>query len=300
MAKDPYEILGVAKNASEAEIKAAYRKLAKKHHPDLNPESKDDAKFKEIGAAHNLLSDKEKRAAFDRGEIDMDGQPRQQQFYRDHAQGPQGPRYSYPQGGGGEFDPEDLESLFGSFFRGGRGQGAGRTQQQDVQYHIEIDFLEAALGGSKRITMPDGRTLDITIPEGISDGQKLRLKGQGAKGANGQAGDAYVEVQIRPHGQFSRKGQDIYLDMPIGFDESILGSKVQVPTIHGLVEMTLPKGVSSGASLRLKGKGIKQGDQYVKLSIVMPAKIDEELEQVVRQWAEKHHYNPRKHKEAQP
>jgi DnaJ-class molecular chaperone len=297
MAKDPYEILGIAKNASEADIKTAYRKLAKKHHPDINPDKKDDSKFKEIGAAHNLLSDKEKRAAYDRGEIDMEGQPRQQQFYRDHAQGPQGQRYY--SGNRGDFDPADLEDLFGSFFKGGAGRQSGSERQpENAHYTIQVEFLEAALGGSKRVTMPDGRVLDINIPAGVEDGQKLRLKGQGVKGAQGQSGDAYVEILIRPCAQFTRKGLDINSEISIGFHESILGRKIEVPTIHGPVEVALPKGASSGTILRLKGKGIKNGNHYVKLKIVMPATIDEDLEQSIKQWSEKHEYNPRKLKEA--
>jgi DnaJ-class molecular chaperone len=221
----------------------------------------------------------------------MEGQPRQQQFYRDYAQGRQGQRYY----DGDNFDM-DLEGIFGSFFRGGaRKQGFNFSQEpENASYTIEIDFLEAALGGGKRVAMPGGRTLDIKIPAGIEEGHKLRLKGQGTKGSKGQAGDAYVEVRIRPHAQFTRKGQDIYIEVPIGFHESILGSKIHVPTIHGPVEVTVPKGASSGVSLRLKGKGIKSGDQFVKLKIAMPAKIDSELEQAVRHWAGRHGYNPRK------
>lgn len=291
MAKDPYEILGVPRTASGPDIKAAYRKLAKKHHPDINPDRKDEARFKEISAAYNLLSNKEKKAAFDRGEIDMEGQTRQQQFYRDYAQGRQGQRYY----DGNDFDV-DLDGIFGSFFRGGGNrQGFNFNQApESANYTIEIDFLEAALGSSKRVAMPDGRALDIKIPAGIEEGQKLRLKGQGPKGARGQAGDAYVEVHIRPHAQFTRKGQDIYTEVPVGFHESILGSKIHVPTIHGPVEVAIPKGASSGVSLRLKGKGIKSGDQFVKLKITMPAKIDDELEQAIRHWAGRHSYNPRK------
>lgn len=184
MAKNPYEILGVNKDASAVDIKAAYRKLAKKYHPDLNPTNKNaDEKFKELNAANDLLSDKEKRAAFDRGEIDMEGQPRyqqqQQRTYRDFAEGPQGGRYHF---NGGDFDLSDLEGLFGGL--GGRAGGAGFGRQSasaDVHYSIEVDFIEAARGTKKRVTMPDGKTLDINIPEGIEESQQLRLKGQGSK-----------------------------------------------------------------------------------------------------------------------
>jgi DnaJ-class molecular chaperone len=300
MAKDPYEVLGVSKDASEADIKTAYRKLAKIHHPDLNPAKKNaDAKFKEISAANDFLADKDKRAAYDRGDIDMDGQPRQQKFYRDQAQGSQGQRY-YEPGDSGDFDAAGLEGLFGSMFGGGapgRRPGFNRDTA-DAHYTIDIDFLEAAKGGSKSVTMPDGHALNITIPEGIEEGQKLRLKGQGGKGPQGQDGDAYIQVHVLPHPQFTRDGRDIEIQIPIGFHESILGSRIEVPTIHGPVQVTIPKGSSSGASLRLKGKGIKGGNQIVKLKIVMPAKIDETLEQAIRQWAETYGYNPRSQKEA--
>jgi len=292
MARDPYEILGVSKNATEAEIKAAYRNLAKKHHPDLNPTNKNaDEKFKEVNAANDLLSDKEKRAAFDRSEIDMEGQPRyqqqqQQRTYRDFADGPQGGRYHF---NGGDFDLSDLEGLF-SGLGGGRTGGAGFGRQSaDVHYSIEVDFLEAARGAKKRVTMPDGKTLDIAIPEGIEEGQKLRLKGQGSQ----PSGDAYVEVHIRPHPFFTRKGKDITIEVPVALQESVLGGKIQVPTVHGPVEMNIPKGASSGMTLRLKSKGVKGGDQYVKLKIVMPKEIDADLEQAIRKWSETHTYNPR-------
>ena len=287
MAKNPYEILGINKDASEAEIKKAYRKLARKHHPDLNPGDKSASeKFKEINTANALLSDNEKRAAFDRGEIDMEGQPQyrqQQQTYRDFADGPQGGRYQF---NGGDFNFEDLFAGFG-----GRAGGAGfnRPPPNDVHYNIEVDFLEAARGAKKRVTMPDGKTLDITIPEGIEEGQQLRLKGQGSQ----PSGDAYVEVHIRAHPFFTRKGKDITIELPIGLQESVLGEKIQVPTIHGAVEMAIPKGASSGVTLRLKGKGIKGGDQYVKLKIVMPKVIDSELEEAIQKWSGTHAYNPR-------
>lgn len=288
MAQNPYDILGVAKDASDTDIKSAYRKLAKKYHPDLHPDDKTaDAKFKELNAANDLLSDKTKRAAFDRGEVDMNGQPqrqqRQQRSYRDFADGAQSNAYN---SNAADFDLSDLFNRFG----GGTGHGGFGFAQpsRDVQYRIEVDFLEAALGAKKRVTMPDGKTLDITLPEGIDEGQKLRLKGKG----RAPDGDAYVEVHIRPHPLFTRNGRDVTAEVPLALQESVLGGKIQVPTVHGPVDMTIPKGTSSG-TLRLKGKGIKGGDQYVKLKLVMPKQIDSDLEEAIRTWAESHAYNPR-------
>ncbi len=294
MAQNPYEILGLAKEATEADIKAAYRKLAKKYHPDLNPGNKEaDAKFKELNAANDLLSDVEKRVAYDRGEIDKDGQPRRQEqphhTYRDFADGPQGNRYHF---GSKDFDLSDLEGLFGEL--GGRSAGF-RQPQSDVHYTIEVDFLEAARGAKKRVTMPDGKTLDITLPEGIEEGQQLRLKGQGRQ--TPKVGDAYVGIHIKSHPFFKRQGNDVSIELPIALQESVLGTKVQVPTIHGPVDMTIPKGGGSGLTLRLKGKGINGGDQYAILKLVMPKEIDSELEESIRQWAISHTYNPRKHME---
>ena len=293
MAKNPYEILGIKKDASDADIKLAYHKLAKKHHPDLNPGNRQaDEKFKELNAANDLLTDKNKRASFDRGEIDFEGKPnyqQQQRNYKDYAEGPQGSRYNY---NGADFDMSDLESLFGSF--GGRARNAGPQPPTDAHYTIEVDFLEAARGTKKRITMPDGKTLDINIPEGIEEGQQLRLKGQGTK----PSGDAYVKIQIKPHQFFSRKGNDINIELPITLPESVLGGKIKAPTIHGAVDMAISKNSSPGTTLRLKGKGIKTGDQYVKLKLVMPKDIDAELEEAIRKWSEKNNYNPRKTMEA--
>ena len=306
MSKNPYEILGIGKDASDADIKSAYRKLAKKYHPDLNPGNKEaDVKFKELNAANDLLSDKDKRASYDCGEIDMEGQPqyqqRQQRTYRDYADGPQGGRYHF---NGGDFNLSDLESIFGNFGRGSA-QGKGNPFEgfepppADVHYKIEVDFLEAARGAKKRVTMPDSKTLDISIPEGIEEGQQLRLKGKGKPlPQSSQAGDAYVEVHIRPHRFFTRKGRDITAEIPIALHESILGGKIQVPTIHGPVEMNVPKGSGNGTTLRLKGKGIREGDQYVKLVLVMPRIINADLEQAIKTWSEKNAYNPRKDMEA--
>lgn len=308
MTKDPYKILGVNKTASDGEIKTAYRKLAKKHHPDLNPDNKSaDAKFKDISAAYDLLKDKEKRAAFDRGEIDEQGQPRynsgaqggaggERQYYRDFAGGPGGERYY---SSGDTVNPEDLEGIFGSMF-GGRRSGAGfedmfrQQQSADVHYRLDIDFMEAALGAKKQITMPDGKSLKITIPEGVKDGQKIRLKGKGQTLSGGQKGDAYIEIHVQPHKLFTRKGNNIYSQVPIGIHEAVLGSPIEVDTIHGPVKIKIPKGTNSGKSFRLKEKGIKNGHHYADVKIVMPDKIDSDLEEAMKAWAEQHAYNPRK------
>ena len=306
MAGNPYDILGVKKDASEAELKAAYRKLAKKHHPDLSPGEAAKAKFADISHAYDLLSDKEKRTRFDRGEIDNNGQPRAPSFNQGYPGGDAAQQYRQSagwstgagmdprmnMGGGGNMDQGSFRNIFESMFGGGG--GIGPQPNIDAHYSIEIEFLEAAKGGAKRITMPDGQVLDLTIPEGVTEGQQLRLKGKGHKGRGGQVGDAYVELHIRPSETFTREGKDISVELPIGFHESILGTKVSVPTIHGKVEMSIPKGATTGQTLRLKGKGIKGGDQLVKLKIVMPKKIDALLEDVISDWAKTNSYDPRK------
>lgn len=299
MATNPYDILGIPKTADDKEIKSAYRTLVKKYHPDLNPGNKEaEETFKSISVAYDLLHNKDKRAAYDRGEIDMDGNPQYQQHkksYKDFAESPQGQRYHSAANEG--FNQDDLEGIFGSFFGGGRGRQAGfKTQSLDTHYVIEVDFLEAVHGAKKRVTMPDGKVLDISIPKGTQDGQKLRLKGKGVT-AQAATGDAYIEAKVKPDPFYKRTGNDIEVEVPIGLHETILGRKVQVPTIHGKVEMNIPKGASTGARLRLKGKGLNGGDQYVLLKIVMPEKIDDELEELIGKWAETHEYTPRKNKE---
>lgn len=299
MSKNPYEILSVDKGASDDEIKAAYRKLAKKHHPDLNPDNKSaDEKFKEISAAYDLLKNKDKRTAFDRGEIDAQGQPQQggdRQYYRDFAGGPQGTRYS---SSGGNINPENIEGIFGAMF-GGRAPDTRfddmfrQQQNADIHYRFDIGFMEAALGAKKQVTMPDGKNLSITIPEGVKDGQKLRLKGKGQKLQDGRHGDAYIEVHVLPHKFFIRKGDNIYNQVPIGVHEAVLGGAIEIETVHGAVNIKIPKGTNSGKSFRLKGKGIKSGHHYVDVQIVMPDKIDEDLEKAMKDWVEKHSYNPR-------
>jgi len=306
MSKDPYEILGVEKSADEKTIKSAYRKLAKKYHPDLNPGNKEAAeKFRDISAANDILSDPAKRTAFDQGEIDFEGKPTyRQQNYNDFADNTGGQRYH--QYSHHDFNGGNNEDIFRNIF-GGFGGFGGRSggfsgfedTNRDAHYSIEIDFMDAALGNKKMITMPDGKTLNITIPAGINDGQQLKLKGQGQKSQGKEpAGDAYVEVKLKPHRFFTRNNNDINLDVPISIDEAILGKKIKVPTIHGPVEVSIPKGAANGMKLRLKGKGIKGADEYIKLKIEMPDNIDSELEDAIRKWAEKHSYHPRKYMEA--
>ena len=280
MADDPYSVLGVAKTASAADITKAYRKLAKKLHPDLNPGDKAaEEKFKQITAAYDIIGDEEKRGRYDRGEIDAGGQERpQQRYYREYAGGEEGARYRST---AGYEDIGAFSDLFGDLFgeRGGMRGGAGgrrfSMRGQDAQYRLDVDFLDAVNGTKTRITLPDGGTLDVTIPPGVTDGQVLRLKGKGNPGmGEGGPGDALIEIAVRPHPVFKREGDDILVEVPITLDEAVLGGKVEVPTITGRVSVTVPAGANTGQTLRLKGRGVKRGavsgDQLVRLSVVMP------------------------------
>jgi DnaJ-class molecular chaperone len=289
LAGDPYATLGVKKDAIQADIQKAYRRLAKKHHPDLNPgNASAEEKFKEITAAYDLLSDPEKRAKFDRGEIDASGteKPRQR-HYRDFAD--QGGWSGYTNSSGfadfGDFASSDdiLSEIFGRSARTGR-------RGQDVRYHLELSFLDAINGGRQSLTLPDGSNLDVNIPPGTRDGQTLRLKGKGRPAAGaGPPGDALIEVSVLPHPYFTRKGDDIYLDLPISIKEAVLGAKVTVPTPGGTVTATVPKWSNTGRVLRLRGRGVphpngSKGDEYVTLKIMLPRKPDPKLERFVVQW----------------
>lgn len=299
MTTDLYQILGVPRSASDDEIRRAYRRLAKENHPDLHPgDAAAEEKFKRISAAFAILGDPEKRKRYDAGEIDASGQERpQHHFYREYADSTDGFRYRST----GGF--EDFGDIFGDIF--GRAAGrrtGGRFQMRgmDYRYHLEIDFLEAALGAKKRVLLPEGETLDISVPAGVEQGQVLRLKGKGGPGVGGgAAGDALIELTIRPHPVFERDGDDILMELPISLDEAVLGAKVEVPTIHGKVALNIPKGTSGGQVFRLRGKGIhnartkRTGDQRVKIKVVMPSVIDPELESFMKRWREKHHYDPR-------
>jgi DnaJ-class molecular chaperone len=298
---DPYEILGVKKTATADEIRAAYRKLAKKHHPDLNPGKKEaEEKFKAISAANDILSDPEKRARFDAGEIDASGaeKPQARQYYRDFADQPAGGKYS----AGPNFDPDDLSGIFGDIFgRGPRGfsprEGGPEfvARGHDAHYRLSVGFLEAANGAKKRLTLPDGRTLDVNIPAGLQSGQVLKLAGQGMPGFNGgPAGDALIEVDVEPHAFFRRDGKDVILELPVTIQEAVLGAKVEVPTIKGPVALKIPPNSTGGAKLRLKGRGIGGGDQYVVLKIDLPTDSEPELEAFLKGWTPHHPFDPRR------
>jgi DnaJ-class molecular chaperone len=300
--RNPYEVLGVTREASEDEIRRAYRKLAKRHHPDLNPGNKQaEASFKEIAAAYDLLSDKEKRARYDRGEIDETGAERPQRahaWYRDFAEGAPGARYHAAEG----VEPEDLDDIL-AMFGGAARRGGGRTfrmRGQDLQFSLTVDFLDAANGARRRLELAPDKSLEVSIPAGIRDGQVLRLQGQGAPGiGGGPPGDALIEIRVAAHPFFRREGDDIHVDLPVTLGEAVLGGKVTVPTVTGAVAMTIPPRSNTGRVMRLKGKGLartdgQHGDQYVTLKVVLPEQADEELATFLRDWAPKHPYDPRR------
>jgi DnaJ-class molecular chaperone len=307
LAADPYKTLGVKKDASQADIQKAYRKLAKKLHPDLNPGNKQaEEQFKEISAAYDLLGDTDKRARFDRGEIDEQGTERpRQRYYRDFADAGGaggGGAGAYSSGAGfADFAGEDdlLSEIFGR-----QGRGNIRMRGRDAHYRLELDFLDAVNGGKKQITLPDGSTLDVTIPPGTRDGQILRLRGKGGAGlGGGPTGDALVEIEVRPHPIFTRKGDDIHVELPVSLKEAVLGGKIQVPTPGGTVTMTVPKWSNTGTVLRLKGRGVPRpdggkGDEYVTLKLMLPQKPDPELEKFVSQWRPASAQGPRQTMEA--
>ncbi|GLR68339.1 molecular chaperone DnaJ [Acidocella aquatica] len=288
MADDPYKILGVAKDATPEQIRAAYRKLAKKHHPDLNPGNKAaEEAFKSASAANELLSDSEKRARYDRGEIDASGAERAPQGFR---QGPGG-------AGAGGFGGGNFEDIFASMFEQ-RGRPAGPARGQDARYALTADFLEAVNGTTKRLTLPDGQTLDVKIPHGTTDGDVLRLRGRGQPGRNGgPAGDALIEITVAPHKFFRREGQNIRMDLPISLREAVLGGKITLPTPAGPVALSIKPHSDTGTEMRLRGRGVPAhshhhaGDLLVKLRVTIgPA--DAALEDFLKTW-EQPDFDPR-------
>jgi DnaJ-class molecular chaperone len=310
MPTDPYTTLGLKRDATQAQIKSAYLKLAKKHHPDLNPgDKKSEELFKNISAANDLLSDPEKRRQFDAGEIDATGQQQgPRPGYRGFADGAQGGRY-HPGAGASPFGgtgPDGLHDIFADLFANARGGGGGFQAKdqpmrgQDQRYQLSVSFIEAALGAARRLTLPDGRTLDVTIPPGLETGQTLRLRGQGAAGWNGAPpGDALIEVEVTDHPYYERVGDDIHLELPVTAAEAANGAKVAVPTPAGPVTMSIPRHSDTGKQLRLRGRGIPArgtkpaGDLYVILKVVLGGPPDEALEKALAAYYERHPVDPR-------
>ena len=289
MAVDPYETLGVKKDASQEDIQKAYRALAKKLHPDLNPGNKQaEEQFKAVSAAYDIVGDADKRARFDRGEIDASGQERpQQRYYRDFADS----GASHPYGNDAGFaDFTDSDDILSQIF-GREGRANVRMRGGDAHYRLALDLVDSVNGAKQQITLPDGSVLDVTIPPGTRDGQTLRLRGKGRPGlGGGPPGDALIEIEVRPHPTFNRKDDDIHVELPIPLGAAVLGGKVSVPTPSGAVTMTVPKWTNTGKVLRLKGRGVpradgSKGDEYVTLKVMLPEKPDPELEKLMAQWA---------------
>ncbi|MEZ5831718.1 MAG: J domain-containing protein [Dongiaceae bacterium] len=300
---DPYKVLGVNRTASDEEIKRAYRKLAKKLHPDLNPgDKKVEAQFKETTAAYDFLSDPDKRKKYDRGEIDENGQPRGFRHPNNRSAGGTHQRRSTRGFGFGlEDDADFTEDLFGDFFGFGKGSGESiKLKGADVSYQVRVPFLEAVLGTKQRLQLADGKTLEVQLPPGTDTGQTLRLKGQGLPGRGGApAGDAFIEVTVEPHPIFTRDGNDILVELPITLYEAVLGSTLNVPTIDGRVALKVPAGSNTGTQLRLRGKGVQagkggaRGDQYVRLVVVLPKDVDADLKGAIEKSAKTHPYKVR-------
>lgn len=298
MAENPYSILGVERNASNESVRRAYLKLVKELHPDVNPSPEAEARFKTISAAYDLLGDPDRRAQFDRGEINADGEPIRPQWGGHAGSGP-GTGHPFGASGGTIFDDLFSDAFSGQGRPGGfADMGSFQRRGRDLRYALDVTFLESALGAKKRLTLPEGGVLDMAIPAGVREGQVLRLKGKGAPGfGNGAPGDALVEIKVGRHPHFTRKKDDIHLEVPITLDEAVLGKKIEVPTLTGRVHLQVPKATSSGKTFRLRGKGIKPasgttaGDQLVTVRIVMPDEIDEELERFFTAWRTDHGYD---------
>jgi DnaJ-class molecular chaperone len=327
--RDPYEILGVSKNASPEAIKSAYRRLAKRLHPDANKQDKKAAtKFAELNAAYEILGDEDKRKAYDRGEIDAEGKPRFRGFegfghgagpggfgreghFETFTWGPDGFQRGSARGGHGGRGFGGIDEILKEMFGDAAGMAGARQRAaftaedwgatpagRDVSGAVIITLAEAAAGTSRRVHLPTGKDIDVKIPAGLADGQTIRLKGQGLPGPDGTLGDALITVSIAPHPLFKREGNDLRLELPITLYEAVLGGRVRVPTLDGAVELAIPAGTSSGRTFRIKGKGMPakggSGDLYATVRIVLPERGDAELEQLMKKWRESKPYDPRR------
>jgi DnaJ-class molecular chaperone len=324
--RDPYQVLGVSKGASEAEIKSAFRRQAKKLHPDANKhDPKAASRFAELNAAYEIVGDDEKRKAFDRGEIDAEGKPRFQGYEGFGAQpgggfrtgpggahfesfnfGPDGFQRTGGAGGfrGGGFE-DILRDMFGGAAGGARGRGAQFEPEdfgapatgQDLHASLTIGLPDAAKGTKARVHLPTGKDVEVKIPAGMLSGQQIRLKGQGWPSATGKAGDALITVNVAPHPLFKADGSDLRLDLPITLYEAALGAKVRVPTLDGAVELAIPAGTNSGRTFRLKGKGLKAksgtGDLLATVRIVLPEGSDDAFNELMKKWRDNKPYDPR-------
>ena len=325
--RDPYEVLGVSKGANEADVKSAYRRLAKKLHPDANKhDPKAASRFAELNAAYEIVGDGDKRKAFDRGEIDAEGKPRFQGFEGYGAQpgggghGPGGAQFESfsfgPDGfrragtggagaqGGAGFE-DLLRGMFGGRAGGGRGFGTQFETEdfgasaggQDLHASLTITLGDAAKGTKTRVHLPTGKDVEVKIPAGIASGQQIRLKGQGWPSANGRAGDALITINVAPHPLFKPDGADLRLELPITLYEAVLGGKVRVPTLDGAVELAIPAGTNSGRTFRLKGKGLKAksgaGDLLATVRVVLPDRVDDEFKELMKKWRDSKPYDPR-------
>src|SRR6185312_11180840 len=316
--RDPYEVLGVPRSANAAAIKSAYRKLAKKHHPDSNKnDPKAAERFAELNTANEIIGDEDKRKQFDRGEIDADGKPRFQGF-----PGGGGPRGRAGAGGfesynfrGGSAGPgqgagafEDiLNSMFGGGMRGARPGAGGGPQFEfdtggfgidlDVNVAMSVSLEESVKGGEKRVRLPNGKELNVKIPAGVVEGQQIRLRGQGETAQGHPPGDLLITIAIAAHPFFKIDGADLRIDLPVTLYEAVLGGKVRVPTLGNAVKLSVPKNTSSGRTFRLKGKGLPKsggtGDLFVTIRIMLPDGNDAELEALMEKWRDQHPYNPR-------
>ncbi|MGD0143026.1 MAG: J domain-containing protein [Rhizomicrobium sp.] len=318
--RNPYDVLGVAKTASEAEIKKAFRALAKKHHPDTHSgDAGAKKRFQEISAAYDIVGDKEKRGKFDRGEIDESGNPR---GFDPRAQGFEGHPFAGGAAGGGRggarnfkftwpeqegetaegFGAEDIFSDLLGGLGGGRRRAAQPRKGDDYSVNMTISFDEAVAGGTRRVTLADGREVDVRIPVGVKDGQQIRLKGQGGPGRQGApAGDMLLSISVASHPWLVRDGNDLRMDLPVTLKEAVMGGKVTVTTLTGPVVLNVPANSNTGSILRLKGKGVPAhgsgsggepaGDLYARLVVTLPDKPDSDLKEFAGQW--KAEYDPR-------